>query len=225
MSTGYRMVVGGSTGGAEVVARLEDGSPWIVQGRTGAGTYRLVGSAFDPDATNLPVSAFMVPLLEWLVSTSEAGPGGRAVEAGTPLSLPAAATVIETPDETRHPVDPALDFRPTRESGIYRILRGDSVLDAVAVNPPVRESLLDLAKGVVVVQAFGPEVRIFNDTTAWATAVFSSRQGDELWRPIVAIALLLLILESVVAASGASKASRSCTQRTAATTTTPLSAS
>ena len=225
VSTGYRLVAAGSTRGAEVVARLEDGSPWIVRGRTGAGTYRLVGSAFDPDATNLPVSAFMVPLLEWLISTSDAGSGRRAVEAGTPLSLPTAATTIETPDGTRHPVDPALDFRPTREPGIYRILHGDSVLDAVAVNPPVRESLLEPAQGVVVVQAFGPGVRIFTDTTAWAAAVFSSRQGDELWRPLVAIALLLLVLESVVAASGAAQASRSWTQRTGAAATTPLSAS
>jgi hypothetical protein len=225
VSTGYRLVALGSTGGAEVIARLEDGSPWIVQGRTGAGTYRLVGSAFDPDATNLPVSAFMVPLLEWLVSTSGAGSGGQTIDAGTPLSLPAAATVIETPDGTRHPVDPALDFRPTRESGVYRILRGDSVLDAVAVNPPVRESLLEPAEEVVVVQAFGPEVRIFNDSTAWAAAVFSNRQGDEIWRPIVTMALLILILESVVAASGASKASRSWTQRTGAVATTPLSTS
>ena len=225
VSTGYRLVATGSTGGAEVVARLEDGSPWIVRGRTGAGTYRLVGSAFDPDATNLPVSAVMVPLLEWLISTSDAGSGGRALEAGMPLSLPAVATVLETPDGTRYPVDPALAFRPTRESGIYRILRGDSVLDAVAVNPPVRESMLERAEGIVVVQAFGPEVRIFNDTTAWAAAVFSSRQGDEFWRPIVAMALLLLLLESVVAASGASKASRSWTQPTEATSTTPLSAS
>ena len=225
VSTGYRLAATGSTGGAEVVARLEDGSPWIVRGRTGAGTYRLVGSAFDPDATNLPVSAVMVPLLEWLVSTSDAGSGGRALEAGMPLSLPAVATVLETPDGTRHPVDPALAFRPTRESGIYRILRGDSVLDAVAVNPPVRESMLERAEGIVVVQAFGPEVRIFNDPTAWAAAVFSSRQGDEFWRPIVAMALLLLLLESVVAASGARKASRSWTQPTEATSTTPLSAS
>ena len=85
--------------------------------------------------------------------------------------------------------------------------------------------MLERAEGIVVVQAFGPEVRIFNDTTAWAAAVFSSRQGDEFWRPIVAMALLLLLLESVVAASGASKASRSWTQPTEATSTTPLSAS
>ena len=219
VSTGYRLVAGGSTGGAEVLARLEDGSPWIVRGRTGAGTYRLVGSAFDPDATNLPVSAFMVPLLEWLVSTSGSGSGERAVEAGTRLSLPATATAVETPDGTRHPVDPGLDFRPTRDPGVYRIMLGDSVLDAVAVNTPVRESLLEPAEGVVVVQAFGPEVRIFSDTTAWAAAVFSSRQGDELWRPIVAIALLLLVLESVVAASGATRASRSWTGQTERTTT------
>ena len=212
VSTTYRLVAAESTGGAEVMARLEDGSPWIVRGRTGAGTYRLVGSAFDPDATNLPLSAFMVPLLEWLVSTSEGGSGERAIEAGTVLSLPTAATTIETPDGTQHPVDPALSFRETRDPGVYLILQEDSVLDAVAVNPPIRESLLEPAQGAVVVQAFGPDVRIFSDTTAWGAAVFSSRQGDELWRPIVLAALLLLVLESVIAASGSAKASRSWTQ-------------
>jgi hypothetical protein len=122
-------------------------------------------------------------------------------------------------------VDPGLDFRPTREPGIYLVLRGDSVLDAVAVNPPVRESLLEPAEGVVVVQAFGPEVRIFTDTIAWTAAVFSSRQGDELWRPILAIALILLVLESVVAASGATQAFPSWTQRTGAAPTAPFSVS
>lgn len=224
VSTGYRMVAAGSTAGAEVLARLEDGSPWLVRGRAGAGAYRLVGSALDPDATNLPVSASMVPLLEWLISASTTESGARAVEAGMPLSLPATATAIEAPDGTRHPVDPTLAFRPTREPGIYRVLAGDSVLDAVAVNPPARESLLQPAEAIAVVQAFGLGVRIFADSAAWASAVFSSRQGDELWYPIVVIALLLLVIEGVVAASGAVPASRWSARPAAADTTLPSSA-
>ena len=208
VTTSYRLVGEGSTGGAEVFARLEDGSPWLVRGRTGPGAYRLVGSAIDAAATNLPVSAYMVPLLEWLVSTAGSQSGARAIEAGTPLSLPSAATEIETPDGTRHPVDASLDFRPTREAGIYRVLDGDSVIDALAVNPPVRESLLDPVETVVVTQAFGADVRIFTDSTQWAGSVFSSRQGDELGRLLIALALILLVVESFVAASGAHKTAR-----------------
>jgi hypothetical protein len=55
------------------------------------------------------------------------------------------------------------------------------------------------------------------------SAVFSIRQGDELWRPLVAITLLLL--ESIIAASGATQASPSWTQRTGAAPTAPLSVS
>ena len=95
---------------------------------------------------------------------------------------------------------------PRGEAGIYRVLAGDSLLDLVAVNPPLRESLLEPADGSGVEQALGPEARLVADSAAWVDAVFVSHLGEELWRPLLLLALLLLIVESWVASTAASDA-------------------
>ncbi|NIX41523.1 MAG: hypothetical protein GWN06_20620, partial [Gemmatimonadetes bacterium] len=59
------------------------------------GPYVLMASPVDTDATTLPVSATMVPLLEWIVSRA-ALPGTQtaSVEAGQPLRTAAEATAV-----------------------------------------------------------------------------------------------------------------------------------
>lgn len=204
VARGYALASSGVGGEAEVLARLADGTPWLVRGRTRTGAYRLVGSPFDPESSSLPVSASMVPLLEWLISTAERGSAARAVDAGAPLSLPAAATAVRTPDGELHPVDPSQAYRETREAGVYRVLAGDSVLDEVAVNPPLRESLLTPADADQLRRALGPGAQLVDgDSAAWAARVFRTRLGAELWRPLLLAALLVLLVETGVAARGA----------------------
>lgn len=208
VATGYRLT-GAADSGSEVVARLSDGAPWLVVGlvvtRGEPGTYRLVGSPMDPEATDLPVSAFMIPLLEWLVAPPGTEGGSQAVPAGTGLPLPSSATAVETPDGVRHPVDGTQDFRATRDDGVYRILGGDSVLALVAVNPPLSESLLDAADEAGVARALGPGARVIDDPEVWRDAVFTERQGRELWRPLLVAVLLLLVAESWIAATGSAR--------------------
>ena len=200
---GYRLQGTAAGADADVLARLGDGSAWLVRGSARGGEYRLLGSALEPGATDVPVSAIMVPLLEWLVSTAGLGSSARALDAGAALPLPVSATAVRTPDGTTHAVDRGQDFRTTREPGIYRVLAGDSVVDAVAVNPPLRESLLAPADADAVVRALGVGTRVLPDSNTWEAAVFASRQGRELWRPLLVVALLLLLVESGAATSGA----------------------
>ncbi len=199
----------GTLSGADVVARLTDGSPWLVSGTAGNGSYRLVGSPLDPDATSLPVSAFMIPLLEWLVSPLGGEGGLSTVTAGGGLALPGSATAVQTPDGVIHPVDGAQDFRPTSAVGIYRVLAGDSVLALVAVNPPVRESLLAPADPAAVAQALGPDATVIDDLQIWRESIFTRRQGRELWQPLLIAVLILLVVESWVAATGRGRGERS----------------
>jgi hypothetical protein len=201
---GYRLV-GATDTGFEVSARLSDGSPWLVVGRAGAGSYRLVGSPLAPEATNLPVSAFMIPLLEWLVAPPGGDGGLQNMAAGDALTLPGSATAVQTPDQVLHPVDGTQDFRATRAAGIYRVLAGDSLLALAAVNPPTSESLLATADVADLARAFGTDLRVVDDPGTWADAVFTQRQGRELWRPLLVAVVLLLLVESWAAASGATE--------------------
>jgi hypothetical protein len=44
---------------------------------------------------------------------------------------------------------------------------------------------------------------VIDDVETWSDAVFTERQGRELWRPLLVAALLLLVVESWAAATGA----------------------
>ena len=58
---------------------LSSGDPWLVAGEGPAGPYILLASPLDEVATSLPVSAAMIPLLEWAIERwSEDGGGHRA---------------------------------------------------------------------------------------------------------------------------------------------------
>ena len=207
VAAGYRLVSADGAG-HEVVARMTDGSPWLVVGRAEEGAYRLVGSPLEPAATNLPVTALMIPLLEWLIALPGVGQGPHAITAGAPFALAQAATAVVTPDGVRYPVDAAQDFRFTRTPGIYRVLAGDSVLSLVAVNPTIQESLLAGTDRARVARALGSRATVTTDLATWTDAVFTQRQGRELGRELLLVALLLLVAESWIAATGAATAQR-----------------
>lgn len=206
----YELLPAGPTPSGEVLARLESGEPWIVRGRSPEGWYVLVASPPVPEASTLPVSAAMVPLLDWASATSsEDGAGRPPREAGAPLPVSGRATAVETPAGTRHPVDGTQLFRRTDRPGIYRVLAGDTVIDRVAVNVPVRESLPDRLDPDSVRAWLGSGVELVPDEASWTRSVFTRRQGPELWRPLLLLALLLLLAESWIAASGGSRDRRS----------------
>ena len=189
--------------GVEIPVRLATGEPWLVSGSTPGGRYLLIASPLEEASTTLPVSAAMVPLLEWATARwSSPGGAGRRLEAGQPLSVSSAATHVETPDGTRHPVDGTQLFRATGVPGIYSVVQGDSVLDRVAVDPPGRESLLARMEARELEARLGRRVRRVEDARDWSREVFVTRQGPELWRSLLFLALLLLIVESWIAAPG-----------------------
>ncbi|MGD8728601.1 MAG: hypothetical protein PVF90_02775, partial [Gemmatimonadota bacterium] len=50
--------------------------------------------------------------------------------------------------------------------------------------------------------AIGSEVTLVSDPEDWGRETYRSRRGPELWWPLVLVALLLLLAESALAASG-----------------------
>lgn len=197
----------GSAGGfrgpaSTVVAELANGDPWLLAGAGPAGPYVLIASPMDEASSGLPVSAAMVPALEWAVDRwTGAGPGATAVAAGDPIRPPPTATAVRDPNGVEHPVDGDQPFHATAVAGLYRAVRGDSVLETFAVNAPAPETdLAPLDRGALR-QLLPGAVAVVSDPESWPGAIFRAGRGPEPWQALAALLLVLLVVESGVAAS------------------------
>ena len=186
-----------------VLARVA-GDPWLVEGTAdGGGRYLLLASPLDAESSTLPVSTGMVRFLDWAASQwAASGGGATSALAGEALSAPRGATVLRLPGDSTVAVDGSRTYRDTRRPGFYTFLAGDSVLSVHAVNPAPGESQLAQASDEVVTAALGPEAVLVGDGDEWARSIFRVRQGPEVWRALLLGALLLLLVEAFLAASG-----------------------
>ena len=188
---------------AGVLARLSSGEPWLVEGTTLRGPYLLMASDLEQESTNLAVTAAMVPLLEWMVArwgSTDARSAG--IIAGGAIRTPPGATAIRDPQGALHPVDGAQPFRATRWTGLYEVLRSDSIVNVVAVNAPLSESVLTPIEPDDLEALVPGPMTVVTDSARWSRALFSTGQGPEIWRWLLAAAVLVLLAESLVAASG-----------------------
>ncbi|MEX2609928.1 MAG: BatA domain-containing protein [Gemmatimonadota bacterium] len=191
------------TAGDSVLVALADGRPWAVRTtRTGGGPTLLLASPLDEAATTLPTSAAMLPLLDRLLAARRVAAPVAAVAPGVEVPLPAAADAVLLPDGTREAVGGGTRWGGAVAPGAYRILAGDSVLGAVAVNPdPAESELARLDRDGLAAGLPGWELHTTSSAGGWRRAVFQRRLGSELWRWALAAVLVLLVVESLVAAS------------------------
>lgn len=200
----YALRSQGNTTMDTVLLRLRDGQEWAVRGeRTRGGRYILLASPLSAAATTLPTSAAMVPLLDRLVgSWAAATPLDAAHSPGDVVSLPPQASAVRPPDGGVLPAQPS-EYRLGAEAGIYEVLAGDSVIAAYAVNPPADESRLERLQPRRLATALGTRTLVTANTQAgWLNDIYRSRLGHELWRIALLLALVLLALEAMLAASG-----------------------
>ena len=188
---------------------LANGDPWLLSGSSATGSYILLASPLDEQATSLPVSAAMIPLLEWAIEHgARAGTAPREVIAGANFRPPPTATMVRTPDGTAHAVDGDQPFLATSTSGLYRVLAGDSVLQTVPVNPPATETHLEPASMSEVRRAIPGISTVVDDAVSWSRHIFRAGRGPEPWRLLALLVLALLVAETVVAASRALRTRR-----------------
>jgi hypothetical protein len=195
---------GGTAAADSVVLSLADGQPWAVIGeRQGGGRFAIVASSLDERATTIPTSPALVPLLDRALGTWLAG-AALAGEArpGDEVALAVAADSVRAPDGIVQPLQQARSYRVGGEPGIHAFFAADSIVHAVAVNPPTAASELLRADRRLVRDRIGGEVRFAGSERDWRREIFHARLGSELWRPLLLLALLLLVAEALVAASG-----------------------
>jgi hypothetical protein len=197
-------------GADSVLLRLSDGAAWAVGGerRTG-GRYILLATPLHPDASTIPVTAAMLPLLDRLTGAWAAARSPRTEHApGEAPVVPEGADAVVRPDGTSEPVTAGAAYTLGDQPGIYRLLAGDSVIAAWAVNAPAEASdLRRLDRRGLETRLPGWSLHVTNQRGSWLRAVFRERLGTELWRPLLLAVLLALIIESIAAASGRARRS------------------
>ncbi len=192
--------------------RLRDGAAWAVRGELPGtmGRYVLLASPLSLEASTLPSSAAMLPLLDRVLGAwAAAEPARSHVTPGEAVVLPSLADAVERPDGVRDPVEGGSRYRAPAQPGIYRVLAGDRLVDAFAVNPPAVESdLARLERRQLNAMLDGWRVRITDDAGDWLRMIYQRRLGREVWRPLLLLALALLLVEGLVAAAGRVRAAR-----------------
>ncbi|HUG41230.1 MAG TPA: VWA domain-containing protein [Longimicrobiales bacterium] len=185
-----------------VLLRLTTGEPWAVAGTTPAGgRYVLLATPLTPEASTIPTSAAMLPLLDRAIGAWAAGAAERAEhEPGDAVTLPAADSLVG-PAGTVAPVADGTIHR-LGAPGVYRALRGGETVAAYAVNSAAAESDLARVEPSDIAEFFpGWNVRVAAPGE-WEDGIYVRRLGIEIAWPLVLLALLALVAESVVAATG-----------------------
>lgn len=175
------------------------GAPWIV---SGAG-YVLVGSPIEPDATDLPLRAGFVP---WLLDalSRRLGDDGRILAAVPGAQITdhdlSSATALERPDGSLVPLSGSRLTVPN-ESGVYFLRRQATRIGAVVVNAEAQESDLRADASGMNGAAFrsrvsGASVAVDSVPADWRRDALDQAAGRSLLPPLVALALVALLLEA-----------------------------
>ncbi len=193
------------TGADTVLITLSDGAPMAVRGtRAGGGVYLLLSTPLDEAASTIPTSPAMLPLIDRLTGAwSAAAAASPGLTPGESVLLPNDADALLLPDGIREPVTGGSSYGAANEPGVYHVLAGTDTLTAFAVNSPRAESDLSrLGERELGAWIGDAAVTTVSNADDWADTVYRHRLGAESWRPFALFALLLLLVEPLLAASG-----------------------
>ncbi|MEJ2184827.1 MAG: VWA domain-containing protein [Gemmatimonadota bacterium] len=204
LRTAYSLEPAGRRNGRDtVLLALRDGTPWLLRGTlSGAGRYLLLATPLSGTASNIPVSAAMLPLLDRVLGDWSGGPPPySSLTPGQSLALPDGAQVVAGPGGRVDTVAGGVSFSAPGVAGLYTV-RGenDSTLAVFAVNPPAAESRLARADPTTVLGSL--DLHRVHQERDWRRAVFAQRRGVALTSLLLLLAVALLVAESAVGASG-----------------------
>lgn len=204
LRTVFRLTHAGATADT-VLLRLADNEAWAVRGERPEGArFVLLGSPLAPDASTLPTTPALLPLLDRLLGAwVSARTAVTEAVPGVEIALPPEATAVEGPDGMTEPAEGV--FRLGGTAGVYRVMAGDSTLALIAVNPPLEESDLRRTDVRRLAEAF-PDFALetAESPAEWERRIFHQRVGREVWRWLALLAVLVLAVEMLVAAAGSS---------------------
>ncbi len=185
---------------SEFQLEIAGAGPWLLSATAPRGGYTLLASTLEGESTSLPLSAAMVPFMEWLLRERD-GPGARGILAGDPLPPRLGATHVVDPLGNRTALDSGLPFPATGRAGFYELWSEDSLLSVTAVNAPAEErdpKFLNEAEAKARIAGLAGVIA--GDLSEWRRRIFRLEARSEPWRALIACIALLLALESLARA-------------------------
>lgn len=215
----YRLTPVGTAHNDSVMLRLSDHSAWAVRGhRARGGKFVLLASPLTLQATTLPASPAMIPLLDRATGVWSAPDAPRAeVQPGERVALPPSTDEVIDPDGNHIKVAGRASFDEATQPGVYRVVTNGRVGGAFVVNGARVESDLRFADPKRVERALAPlNVKRVKDAGGWQHGVYTNRVGREVWRFLLFVLLVLLIVEAFAARTGNSPGTAASTRTTPA---------
>ncbi len=213
---GYRLL---SSAGSNVLIRLSDRTPLLVESRSGKGSAFFLASPLQSEWNQLPTKGFVVPLLYRIcyyggvlgISERHAILTGEVFQTQFwNLEAPYLFQVVGAED-VKFQITPTfsgaavnLSFPETAMPGNYKLMHNDRQIATISINHWPDESLNRFYTPEQL-KAFFPDGYLLNDNQPLDVQVKQYRSGKELWRYFVGLALLLLLLEMVISRTGSKR--------------------
>ena len=166
----------------------------------------------DPAMTDFALSGAFLPLVHQAAKVLARGTAAASLAPGDRYLAPASTGAWRIEDETGREIPSELVSErgatrlrsaPLERPGLYRVTAGGQLRSTFAVNPDARESDLSEMPEEALVRAFpNGRAQVVRAGADLARRVREARYGRELWSLFIALALLLLIAESVIARWG-----------------------
>ena len=202
----------------EVLMGFSDGTPAIIEGKAGLGKVVLInGSSWNLNWTNLPLKPIFLPLVQQILlyltsplQDTEIEVGGRAIlNVGEGRSVEVSLISGDGFPPISLPVNEKgeVEFDRTSTPGIYRIdpSSEDGRPMYLSVNVPVEESDLSELDPDVISKAFGGNAVLIDSVSGIGRQIRRMRRGTEVWGWLLAMALGLMAVETVLSNLGAGR--------------------
>ena len=195
---------------ADVLARFDDGNAAVVERRVGNGRVIVLALPLDNNAGDFPLQPAYLPFVRQLVlhaSGRDAVPLWRTT--GERWALPGTITepVVEAPDRSllRPGSDSLGAAVPLSDAGVYRAFRGAVSGEAeavLAVNVPANESVLTPMNTTELLLGVSTGTDSLRTTGAGPATDEELERKQSSWRVLLALALVALMVETIVASRG-----------------------
>ncbi len=198
--------------GQQTIIPLTTGSPFLSERQIGRGRALLFAAPPSPISGGFIFSGIFAPLLYRSVAYVATGgvEGAQSVETGQivqpvlPLAKAVQLTLLD-PDggESSLPPRPVMggieyDVGMIEHPGVWTFKDGETIVSRFAANPPTGLGRLSRKKPELLAEDLGGGHVLTSEGEGLAKEIASSRFGRELWRPIAAAFLGLLVAESVI---------------------------